>query len=1053
MDAKKSLSIVFAILFFYFGLYDRCASADKADQALEQILAVAQTQRGFVVVLSCDDDALLSRLGTVPGTLVQCLHRDGIERGELHEGASVLTSFWNGEQLPYIDNLVNLIVVQRADEVSEQELLRVLVPGGVAFVRQDDGWHSLVKPRRNGTDQWTHFLHGPDNNPVANDTEVDFPAGLQWIESPLWTRDHDSTPSVFGLVSANGRLFYILDEGPIGVIDKRVPASHSLIARDAQNGVLLWKCPLPSWYPSHVQWGTTPVYLHRRLVAIDDCVYVTNGLSGPVIALDATTGEQRRTYTGSEDAAEILVDRGLLVVGVMKTEAASGDEYPERRDQAFRGARLRRYSNRGTELLVYDTKTGRRLWSAPCAFIPSMICSDGARLFYVTDESLVCVDLRSGDLLWESAGSATKLLIHDGILVTAKEAGGNRWTPGIAVQARSGKTGALLWQSNGKTLPTFANCFYIPPEIFVAKGLVWLQSAKSNAIVGLDLRTGDQVRSISQEGSFTPGHHVRCYPAKATERFAMFNKRGIEFMDFRGHSGTTKHDWVRGACRLGILPCNGMIYVPPNGCNCCVETYVRGFLALNSNQTPAPIDDDVRLHHGPAHRNHTSRLSEGLRDASVDSPESDDWPTFRHDSARTSSTTSRICTPLQQVWRRKFAEGVTSCTASAGRLLVSPTDSQTVHALDLQTGASLWSFRASGPVDSPPTLVGDLAVFGAGDGYIYCLRAVDGELVWRFQAAPADRRLVAFGQVESVWPCHGSVLVEEGIAYVTAGRSSYLDGGINLYGLNVATGEVVCRKAIHTQQVQETTLRDTFNNRGALTDILVSDGEHLFMRHLKFDDQLNLLSPLYPLNQENRANGPRVMATSGFLDNSSNKRVYRTASEAWTGRYSQLRTQQLVVGDGVTYGCRIHFDKGWKSPRYHLGDGTLVFAQDHAELAAVSREHTDEAAVRGNSGRWNFDIPHTSFRWQRHVPIYVQAAVLAGDKLLVAGRPDTSVDDAFGSARPAGEIHVLSASTGELLHQQQLPHSPILDGMIVADGNLVISTIANEIICLQGAAP
>ena len=62
-------------------------------------------------------------------------------------------------------------------------------------------------------------------------------------------------------------------------------------------------------------------------------------------------------------------------------------------------------------------------------------------------------------------------------------------------------------------------------------------------------------------------------------------------------------------------------------------------------------------------------------------------------------------------------------------------------------------------------------LFGSADGYVYCLRASDGELVWRFRGAPRDERLVAFEQLESLWPVHGTVLVQDGAAYFAAGLS------------------------------------------------------------------------------------------------------------------------------------------------------------------------------------------------------------------------------------------------------------------------------------------
>ncbi len=1042
------------VLLVFFGSVTSTSSAfdQQPDESAQEVMKVAEARGGLVVQLEFEHELLLSRLGALPGTLVQGLTQDPRKiadaRTRIHQAglaSTVSVSQWDGKRLPYIDNSVNLLVTSGKWQVANEETTRVLAPGGVAINLdpQLSTLNSFRKPWLEETDQWTHFMHGPDNNPVARDTKVDFPEGLQWIEAPLWTRDHDTTPSVFGLVSASGRLFYILDEGPIGIIDERLPGKHSLIARDAHNGVLLWKRTLPDWYPSHVQWGTAPIYLHRRLVAVEDRAYVTDGLHGSVIAIDAATGKKLQTYAGSEDAAEILLDRGTLVVGIMKTDAQPGDESPSSRDQAFKNARLRKYQSRGSALIAYDAETGNRLWRCPCEFIPSLICTDGTRLFYSTDKRLACVDLQSGNPVWESPGAAAKLMVHDGVVVAATEAENKRWSPRLTLQARSAQDGSLLWQTDGATLPTFANCFYIPPEFFIADGLVWVRPARGNEIVGLDLHTGTPERSVSLEGAFTPGHHVRCYPAKATERFALFNKRGIEFMDFSGKAGFTKHDWVRGACRLGILPSNGMIYVPPSGCNCCIETYMRGFLALNSEQQPEPVGDAGRLTCGPAY--------DDIQHPATSNQHPEDWPTFRHDPARNSTTRCDVNAPFEQRWREKFLGRVTSPVVSAGRLLVSEIDARTVHALDPKTGSRVWSFIAGGRVDSPPALAAGLAVFGAADGCVYCLRAADGALAWRFQAAPTDRRLVAFGQVESVWPCHGSVLVKDDVVCVTAGRSSYLDSGIYLYGLDLMSGKILHRQQINTEQPQQTTVKDTFNNPGALTDILVSDGKHIFMRQLKFDQSLNLLSPLYPLDEGNQATGARVMATSGFLDDAGNKRVYRACSDTWTGRYSPLRAQQLAANDQAVFGCRIHYGRGWKSPRYHPADGTLVFAMDHAVASSIPTNHTVEAAIRGNGARWDFSIPRESFRWQQQMPIHARATVLAAEELLVAGQPDRSVDDAVAvmDGRSMGVLYIFSAANGELLHDQTLPAPPIVDGMIVASGKIYFSTDDNEILCFD----
>jgi mannonate dehydratase len=67
----------------------------------------------------------------------------------------------------------------------------------------------------------------------------------------------------------------------------------------------------------------------------------------------------------------------------------------------------------------------------------------------------------------------------------------------------------------------------------------------------------------------------------------------------------------------------------------------------------------------------------------------------------------------------------------------------------------------------------------------------DGELAWHFLAAPRGRRTVSHEQLESVWPIHGSVLVLNDVVYCAAGRSTWIDEGIDLYGLNPLSGKVL----------------------------------------------------------------------------------------------------------------------------------------------------------------------------------------------------------------------------------------------------------------------
>ena len=230
---------------------------------------------------------------------------------------------WNGSRLPYTDNLVNLLVVEEGRDIAESEIMRVLAPRGVAYVRGDGEWRMMVKPRPREIDKWSHYLHGPDNNAVAHDQVVGPPKHVQWICGPRYARSHEMNISLAAMVTSDERLFYIWDDAPTGVVDKRLPDKWKLIARDAFNGKLLWQRPMPKWgwRQWHAEsWWDNPSYrakmlrmypatLPRRLAVAGDRIYVTLGYHAPVSVLDAASGEKIRDFEQTSLTDEILTRR------------------------------------------------------------------------------------------------------------------------------------------------------------------------------------------------------------------------------------------------------------------------------------------------------------------------------------------------------------------------------------------------------------------------------------------------------------------------------------------------------------------------------------------------------------------------------------------------------------------------------------------------------------------------------------------------------------------------------------------------------------------------
>jgi hypothetical protein len=120
--------------------------------------------------------------------------------------------------------------------------------------------------------------------------------------------------------------------------------------------------------------------------------------------------------------------------------------------------------------------------------------------------------------------------------------------------------------------------------------------------------------------------------------------------------------------------------------------------------------------------------------------------------------------------------------------LAAATDRGRIVAVDRRSGAIRWTASLPGRVDGPPTLLADSAVVGCHDGWIYSLALADGSVRWRTRAAPAERRIVVRGQVESAWPAIGPLLMQDGILYAVYGRTVDSDGGIGVLAIDPKDG-------------------------------------------------------------------------------------------------------------------------------------------------------------------------------------------------------------------------------------------------------------------------
>jgi hypothetical protein len=147
---------------------------------------------GIACVIGAENMEMAVRLASTGGFVVHLLDSDRAKialakrqlaaKGMLGRGVYVDTL--SGGRLPHADNLIDLVVAVDGSRVSQEEILRVLTPiRGRAMV----GDKTLSKPAVAGADDWTHRLHGPDNNPVSSDTAFQMPAMLQYLGMPMQT--------------------------------------------------------------------------------------------------------------------------------------------------------------------------------------------------------------------------------------------------------------------------------------------------------------------------------------------------------------------------------------------------------------------------------------------------------------------------------------------------------------------------------------------------------------------------------------------------------------------------------------------------------------------------------------------------------------------------------------------------------------------------------------------------------------------------------------------------------------------------------------------------
>ncbi len=1058
-----------------------CVSAGgQAIQGENEILARAADTGGLIMHVGCGDGRLTARLGAHSRATVHGLDTSAervIEaRRYLHSRrlyGRISASHRFGERLPYTDNLVNLVAVEDGEGVPEQEILRILCPLGHAYTKRAGQWKHMVKPWPDDIDEWTHWLHDASGNAVARDARIGPPNHYQWFNTPLWSRDHDTVFSVPAMVSAGGRVFHFQDRAPAGTFSNAYQGNWFLICRDAFNGKILWDVPVKNW--GWKEWGDTrsrrfsqPIQLPKRLVADGDHVYTTLEFEAPLVKLDARTGEVVHVFREPGFADEVLIDGHYLVVssGDRKSRKFFNPPSPEPGSSRASSAgtpkgEKGRFPLNDADMVkrfvrMFDLRTNVQVWEtrkavlglssrydAVARYTSLEMIAHNERIFFASSRQIHCLDMLTGEQLWTIDrpehktlfgsvgtlvdGSPTLVASGDRLLFCQPTRfggwGGNQAT----LYAFDAATGREVWSRECQGVAAQHN-----PDVFVIKQSVWVhdkgggKKGGQNGLLELDLGTGAQLRRISTDKIFNIGHHHRCYRNKATVNYVLTSRRGAEFTDLSTGDLSINH-WVGAECKLGFMLANGFLYSTPDVCSCYGTFSVKGFNAFANTlkyQDRMQADSE-RLVKGPAYTSPLARIPVTRQD----------WPIYRHDIQRSGFSEQNMPGRIAVTWEKSLGAPVSQAVVFQDQLYVAQPDTHSVLCLGRITGNLKWRFTTEARIITSPTAHSNRVVFGGRDGWVYCLTD-RGELVWKFRAAPQDRLMMDQGQLESVWPVFGSILVKHDIAFCTAGRSSYLDGGIMAYGLDVKTGKVVHKKHIIDRRsdpikVESKSTHAIYIPRGANPDIPLSVDDRVFMNYVEI-----FTGKVAPPRQT-----PHLVSTSGFLDDSR----FSRAGWSFDGA-SLVIADQVVFTDERVYGVNGLLD---------VAKGSVFIAG----TAGYTYFMTPFSAVADRDPRDNFLRKYIiskppkkmpGYAWSTLAPVRGDALALSQNIFFACGIPDVVPQtDPFAAfeGHLGAKLLLLSVEDGRILNEYSLSAAPVWDGMSLAYDNLFLSLKDGRLQC------
>jgi outer membrane protein assembly factor BamB len=977
--------------------------------AVESLLNQIDTRKGICVLVGVEDAELPIRLASESELLiyvqsdrpevVSTLQKATDKAGLL--GHRIYVEQGDPERIHLADNLADTAIVAKGDvnDGLRRELLRVTHPGARLLL----GDEVITNPRPDGADDWTHPYHGPDNNPQSRDQHVAGPYLTQFLAEPWYV----PMPQV--TVASGGRLFKAF--GHIALKEREWPWLNKLVAINSYNGTMLWKRDL-----------TPGFMLHRNtLIATPDVVYLGDEKSCKV--LDAASGQPQD---------DIRIPKDVDPDGVWKWMALENDVLyalvgpPEPIDTVIRGGRVQAgwpwsdlgkgYGKFGKEyawgfgrtLLAINPETQEILWTyrSKEPIDSRAMCLAAGRIYvYSHEKYLASVDAESGDELWKTEDEKllTSIGQHDraqtaskgfasSAYVKANDKGiyfaGPQRTNLVGVSA---KDGSLLWSypHGNFQLVLRDDALYAMGRMETSKKFDYLSG---KILADLDCYRGNCTRATATVDSiFTRG----------------YRHTGTMRLNISGND-PRRIALMRPACQDGVIIADGQLYWGPWMCDCNHSLIGLISLAPSGDFDASQVDEDEQLQAITPVQD-VGRQADRL-----------DWPAYRRGAGRAAETAAAIADDAEKLWQHESLSGteLTAPIVVRDTAFWSGLDG-VVRAADVASGELRWSAYTGGAVRFAPEFFNGRLYVGSSDGYVYCFEAASGKTLWKFRAAPANRKIAVHGKLLSNWPVGSGVLVAGGVVYAAAGITSY--DGTYVYALDALTGKIRWRN----------------NNSGQLTGGQSMTGVSVQGHLLLHDGKLylaggNVISPaIYDLEDGRCLNELKNEWWDGFKP--SGGRFPPKAGSSMFNRSPRGRELFLVDGKVQVFDQLLYSPPKYGPSRYfggnflQAGSGGVIVRGTTNRVVRLAKEKTADGKP---VGIWQTG----AYRNPIALAVCKNAVVVAGEVAAKSGKSD---------APPEYSIEALRLNNGKAIWSETLSAAPVSWGLAVDRSGRAIVTLAD----------